>query len=92
MAQELTERGLLYERERPLPIAYRGVMLECGYRLDFVVRNELILEIKSVETLLPLHAAQLLTYLKLTGIRAGLLVNFNAVPLRRGLRRLTLEK
>ena len=92
LAQELTERGLLYERERPLPIAYRGVMLECGYRLDFVVRNELILEIKSVETLLPLHAAQLLTYLKLTGIRAGLLVNFNAVPLRRGLRRLTLEK
>jgi GxxExxY protein len=58
----------------------------------FVVRNELILEIKSVEALLPLHEAQLLTYLKLTGIRTGLLVNFNATPLRRGLRRLTLKK
>ncbi len=92
LAYEFEARGVQYERERPLPIAYRGVTLECGYRLDFVVRSELIVELKSVETLLPLHQAQLLTYLKLTGIGTGLLVNFNAAPLRRGLRRLTLRK
>jgi GxxExxY protein len=68
------------------------VSLECGYRLDFVVRGELIIEVKSIEALLPLHEAQLLTYLKLTGLRTGLLVNFNAIALRRGLRRLTLSK
>ena len=65
--------------------------LDCGYRLDFVVERELIIEIKAVERLLPVHEAQLITYLKLAGIRTGLLVNFHAETLRHGLRRLTLN-
>jgi GxxExxY protein len=83
---------LQFERERPLPVTYKEVKLECGYRLDFVVQSELIVEIKAVECLVPVHQAQLLTYLKLTGLRTGLLVNFNESVLRHGLRRLTLKK
>jgi len=68
------------------------VNIECGYRLDFVVRDELLVEIESVATLLPVHQAQVLTYPKLTGLRTALLINFNARELRDGLRRLTLRK
>ncbi len=92
LAYELSQRGLQFERERPLPVTYKEVKLECGYRLDFVVQSELIVEIKAVECLVPVHQAQLLTYLKLTGLRTGLLVNFNESVLRHGLRRLTLKK
>ena len=92
MAHELSERGLQFERERPLPVTYKGVQLECGYRLDFVVQSALIIEIKAVESLSPVHEAQLLTYLKLTGMHVGLLVNFNTNALRLGLRRLTLKQ
>ena len=92
LAHELSERGLQFERERPLPVTYKGVQLECGYRLDFVVQSALIIEIKAVESLSPVHEAQLLTYLKLTGMHVGLLVNFNTNALRLGLRRLTLKQ
>lgn len=72
-----------------MPVAYKGVELEYGYRLDFVVASVLVLEIKAVEKLSPVHEAQLLTYLKLTNLRIGLLINFHAETLRQGLRRLT---
>jgi GxxExxY protein len=92
LAYELSQRGLPFERERTVPITYRSAKLECGYRLDFVVKDEIIVEVKAVESLSPVHEAQLLTYLKLTGVRTGLLVNFNTAALRQGLRRLTLKK
>ena len=89
LAIELVQLGLRYERQRPVAINYKGLVLDRGYRLDLVVEDELIVEIKATERLLPLHEAQVLTYLRLTGIRAGLLVNFGAETLRSGLRRLT---
>jgi GxxExxY protein len=91
LAHELTLRGLSFERQKMLPVSYKGVQLECGYRMDFVVRNELVVEVKAVERLLPVHEAQLISYLRLTRLPAGLLVNFHAPTVRRGLRRLTLE-
>ena len=91
LEHELVLRGLRVERQKPLPVRYKGVTLECGYRMDFVVQAELIVEVKAVEHLLPVHAAQLISYLRLTGIQAGLLVNFHVETIRRGLRRLTLE-
>ncbi|WP_394848066.1 GxxExxY protein [Pendulispora brunnea] len=89
VAYELRERGLRFERQRPLPLEYKGVKLECGYRLDLVVEESLIVELKCVERLLPIHEAQLLTYLRLSGLRTGLLVNFREAVLKDGLRRLT---
>ena len=74
---ELEHAGLGYARQVPLPVVYKGRRLECGYRLDVVVESALILEIKSVEQLLPIHDAQLLTYLRLSRQKVGLLVNFN---------------
>ena len=75
--------------EQPLPVHYKGVNLDIGYRLDVVVENKLIVEIKALERLLPIHQAQVLTYLKLANVPIGLLVNFNAPTLKEGLRRLT---
>jgi GxxExxY protein len=75
---------------RPLPVIYKGIKLECGYRLDLVVENILIIEVKAVERLLPIHDAQVLTYLKLSNRRTGLLLNFNTVVLKDGVRRLVL--
>jgi GxxExxY protein len=92
LAHELSLRGLQFERQRPIPIVYKGVRLDCGYRLDIVLGELLIIEIKAVERLLAIHQAQLLTYLKLTGIPAALLVNFNAITLKTGLRRLTRKR
>ncbi|HEX6766323.1 MAG TPA: GxxExxY protein [Polyangiaceae bacterium] len=89
LAHELELRGLRFEQQLEVPVRYKNARLDCGYRLDFVVERELIVEIKSVERLLPVHEAQLITYLKLTGLQAGLLVNFNVEMVRRGLRRLT---
>ena len=89
VAFELNRIGLTFERQRAVSVAYKGLVLPNGYRLDFVVEEDVIVEIKAIEQLLPVHEAQLLTYLKLTGLRTGLLVNFGAETLRRGLRRLT---
>jgi GxxExxY protein len=91
LARELALRNLTFERQKPVPVSYKGVRLECGYRLDFVVEGRLIVEIKAVERLVPVHEAQVLTYLRLTGLPAALLVNFHAVTIRRGLRRLVLN-
>jgi len=88
LARELELRGIQFEYEKPLPLEYKGVRLECGYRIDLIVAGLVIIEIKSVEALAPIHEAQLLTYLKLTGVKIGLLINFNVVVLKSGIRRL----
>ena len=87
---ELKQAGIAYERQVSLAIVYKGIRLDCGYRLDLVVRQELIVEIKSVDQLLPIHEAQLLTYLRLSGGKVGLLMNFNTVVLKDGIRRFVL--
>ena len=84
---EFAAAGLHFERQVRLPVVYRDVQLEVGYRIDFFVETSVIVELKAVEKLLPIHVAQLLSYLKLTGCRVGLLINFNVVHLRQGIRR-----
>ena len=91
LCRELHLRGIRYETQRPLAVEYKGVLVECGYRLDVVVDDSLLLELKSVERLLPIHEAQVLTYLKLSSLRVALLVNFNVRILKNGLRRLALS-
>lgn len=88
LSRELAGRGLEVGRQRPVPIRYKGRQLHQTLRLDMVVNNQVVLELKSVDKLTPLHEAQLLTYLKLAEIRAGLLINFNVEVLRNGVRRL----
>ena len=88
LCHELELRGILFECQKPLPLEYKGIRLDCGYRIDLLVAGSVIVEIKSVEALAPIHEAQLLTYLKLTGIKVGFLINFNVVVLKNGLRRL----
>ena len=90
LCYELRQGRFEHRRQVPLPITYKGVQLDCGYRLDLVVEHRLILEIKSVEQLLPVHQAQMLTYLRLSGVNVGLLLNFNCVVLKEGLRRFVL--
>ena len=92
VCHELSLLGLPFERQRAVPVAYKGVLLNCGYRLDIVVSGRLIIEIKAVERLLPIHKAQVLTYLKLTKIDTALLVNFSVPVLKDGLRRLTRNR
>jgi GxxExxY protein len=87
---ELKQSGIVFGRQVPLPIVYKGTRLDCGYRLDIVVQGELIIETKSVDHLLPIHDAQLLTYLRLGRQKVGLLMNFNSVVLKDGIRRLVL--
>jgi GxxExxY protein len=91
LCRELMVRGLSFERQRSLPVAYKGVLLECGYRLDIVVNARVLVELKTVDALSPLHVAQIVTYLKLSGLPVGLLVNFNVPILKNGLRRLWLS-
>jgi GxxExxY protein len=88
LAHELYLRGLVFERQKPVPVKYKGINLDCGYRLDLVVENRIILELKACNQIEPIHEAQLLTYLKLTGIQLGLLLNFNVPVLRDGIVRL----
>jgi GxxExxY protein len=88
LCHELSLMGLNIERQKAVPISYRGIRLEAGYRLDLIVENQVIVEIKSVSELLPVHEAQLLSYLKQIGGGRGLLINFNVKLLKYGLRRL----
>jgi len=90
LAFELTKRGLRVDRQKPLPIVYDEVRIDCGYRLDLVVGEQVIVELKSVEKLLPIHEAQLLSYLKLSGCPVGLLINFNVPLLKNGIRRMVV--
>jgi len=84
---ELTICGLQFQHQVRLPVIYEGKQLDAGYRIDFLVENRVIVELKAVEKLLPLHTAQVITYLKLSGRRVGLLINFNVPHLRNGIRR-----
>jgi GxxExxY protein len=79
---------LNFERQVPLPVAYKGIKLACGYKMDVVVENVVVVELKTTETLLPVHSAQLLSYLRMSGKSVGLLINFNASTLKGGLRRI----
>lgn len=90
LAQEMELRKIPFEREKPLPVSYRGEYVECGYRLDFLVDGKVVVELKSVNELHSIHEAQLLTYLKLTGCRVGLLINFNVLKLIDGVVRRVL--
>ena len=84
LAFELAQQNVPFRKEVELPVRYKGVSLECGYRLDLLVDENLIVELKSVEELAPIHTAQLLTYMKLSGISTGLLLNFNVTKLKDG--------
>lgn len=90
LCHELRLRGLSFQRQVDLPLAYKGLNVSCAYRMDLVVESSVILEIKSVERLLPIHEAQLLTYLRLSGTRVGLLMNFNVPVLKNGIIRRVL--
>ena len=90
LCHELSLMGLKFERQKSLPIQYRSVKLDGGLRLDLLVENQVVVEVKAVDRLSPLFTAQLLTYLKLSGIRWGLLINFNTVLLRDGIKRLVV--
>ena len=87
LAHELALRGLRVERQRILPVIYKGTVLKHGHRLDLVVDDRFIIEMKAVEHLLPVHEAQVVTYLKLTGFNTAFLVNFNVAAVRQGIRR-----
>ena len=88
LCRELSLRGFSYERQKEVPVEYKGVRLDCGYRLDIVVSESVVLELKACDRLERIHQAQLLTYLKLTGIKYGLLINFNVSVLKDGIKRM----
>ena len=89
-ACELSHAGILFQMEVPLPVRYKDILLDCGYRIDLLVRGELIVEIKSVEALLPIHQAQILTYMRLANVPIELLINFNVTRLQTGIKRFVL--
>ena len=91
LCQELSLRGIPFQRQVPIPVEYKGVKLDCGYRADIVIEGTILLEIKAIDSLLPIHDAQLLTYLRLGGWQIGLLINFNVELLKHGLRRKVLD-
>ena len=87
LAHELQAAGLAVRRQHPFPVVYDDICLDAGYRIDILVENQVVVEVKSVEMIAPVHEAQLLTYLKLAGFRVGLLINFNTRLLKEGIRR-----
>jgi GxxExxY protein len=90
LAHELTEAKISFKVQKALPVLYKGVNIDCGYRVDLLIEDKLIVELKSVERMLGVHEAQLLTYMKLSGIKLGLLINFNSKVLKDGLKRFVL--
>jgi GxxExxY protein len=87
LAYELTKAGLIFERQKALPVRYKEIQIEYGYRMDFIVENQVVVELKSVEVVSPVHTAQILTYMKLAEMDAGLLINFNVSMLKSGIKR-----
>ena len=87
LAYELSQRGLKVERQKPLPVIYKDVKLDCGYRMDLLVEDKVVVEIKAVESLAPIHLAQMISYLRLSGCKLGLLINFHVRMLKDGVRR-----
>jgi GxxExxY protein len=90
LAHELSRNNIAFQLQLVQPVRYKDVLLDCGYRIDVFVENQLIIELKSVEKLLGIHEAQLLTYMKLAGIKIGLLMNFNVTKLKEGIKRFVL--
>ena len=90
LAYELSHAGLSFQMEVPLPVRYKETLLDCGYRIDLLVNGDLVVEAKSVETLLPIHHAQILTYMRLSKAPLGLLINFNVTKLQNGIKRFVL--
>lgn len=91
LAIELKDQGIVFERQKTIQVVYKGQALDLSYKADFVIENQMIVELKAVENILPIHEAQLLTYLKLSGIQLGLLMNFNTVLLKDGIKRMALS-
>jgi GxxExxY protein len=87
LAHELIQAGIPFKIQQPIPVSYKQIKLDCGYRVDLFVDDRLIVELKSVEQLMKIHEAQVLTYMKLANVRIGLLINFNVQILKRGIRR-----
>ena len=90
LMHQLKSAQMTPRSEVPIPLHFRGVEIDCGYRADIIVDDQVLLELKTVESLLPIHKAQIMTYLKLTGLRVGLLLNFNSIHLRYGFRRIVI--
>jgi len=90
LAYEFGMADITFKLQHPLPVEYKNIKLDCGYRIDLFVENSLIIELKSVERILPIHQAQLLTYMKLSGTSVGLLMNFNVEYLKNGIKRMVL--
>jgi GxxExxY protein len=90
LAHEFALRQIPFERQKPLALNYKGIRLDCGFRLDFLVADSVVVEVKALEALLPIHQAQLLSYLKLGGWKLGLLMNFHTPLLREGIKRVVL--
>lgn len=86
LAHELSINSINFKMEYPIPVKYKGINLDCGYRLDLLVENKIIIELKSVEMIKPIHKAQILSYMKLTKISQGFLINFNVELLKQGLK------
>lgn len=91
LAHELTLRDISFERQKQLPVVYKGIRLDCGYRLDLLVDELVVVELKTIDRFAPIHQAQMITYLKLTGCKLGLLLNFNKKLMRNGIKRVVLN-
>ena len=90
LARELSIEDISFEIQCPLPVLYKGLRLDCGYRVDLLIEKQLIIELKAVDKLLPIHEAQILTYMKFANISVGLLINFNEILLKDGIKRFVL--
>ena len=90
LAHELSLNGIEFKMQHPLPIQYKGILLDCGYRIDLLIEDKMIIELKSVDRIKGIHEAQLLTYMRLAGIKTGLLMNFNVTKLKSGIKRFVL--
>lgn len=90
LCRELSLRGIPFERQKLLPVFYKGLALGCDYRMDLVVAGDLIVELKAIEAILPLHQSQLLTYMRLSGVSLGLILNFNVPVMKDGIKRMIL--
>ena len=91
LSYELTQRGYKIERQKPIPVVYKEIKLECGYRIDILVEDKIVLELKSVDCFNPVHEAQILTYMKFAQKKIGLLINFNVTLLKNGIKRYVLQ-
>ena len=88
LAYDLMELGYLIEKQKPIPLIYKTMTLDCAYRLDLLVENQVVVEVKSIDQIMPIHQAQILSYLKLSGCKVGLLINFNVKLLKNGIQRI----